>query len=444
MGGDPLDLPVRVDLLEEPATLAINGGTPVRNRPFPAWPCFDKADEAAVLAALRSGRWGSRPSDGFGNEFATSLAKFQGARRAIATANGTVALEVALKAVGVMPLDEVIVPAYTFIATATAVLALGAIPIFADLDPETYTIDPQDAARRVTSHTRAIVPVHLAGQPADMDGIMAVARTHGLRVVEDAAQAIGASWRGKGVGTIGDIGTFSFQSSKNLNAGEGGAITTDDEALADMAWSLANCGRVPGGAWYHHDITGSNYRMTEIQASLLLSQLARLPGQFARREQSARVLDDGFRSIPGLAPQARPTAITGHAHHLYVLRYDPKGFGGRPRRWFIDAMRAEGIPCSPGYEVPLHRMPGVIAARRTWIDLALRTGRRVLVSDDPDEVGLRVTDRASREEGIWFSQSLLLGEDDDMVDVVEAARRIRAWCNYSGPSFPLPPQRGRD
>jgi dTDP-4-amino-4,6-dideoxygalactose transaminase len=392
---------------------------------------FDHSDEAAVLDALRSGRWGSRFGEGYGRAFTDRLEAMHGCRRAIATANGTVALEVALKAVGVQPLDEVIVPAYTFLATATAVTALGAIPVFADIDPETYTLDPASVATRVSPRTRAIVPVHIAGQPADMDGISAVATANGLRVVEDAAQAIGAAWRGRQVGAIGDAGTFSFQSSKNLNAGEGGAIVTDDDTIADRAWSLANCGRSPSGAWYQHELAGSNHRLTELQAALLLTQFGRLPEQMIRRERSARLLETGISDIPGLTTQVRPEGVTTHARHLFVMRYDASAFGDRPRSWFIRAMRAEGVPCSPGYEVPLHRMPGVLAARKTWSDIARATGRAIGVPTDPDAEDLPNTDRASREEGVWLGQSLLLGSDADMADVITAAHRIREWCDCS-------------
>lgn len=409
--------------------LAIDGASPVRSKPFPTWPVFDNRDETAVLAAVRSGRWGARLGEGYGREFTERLASLQGARRAVATANGTVALEVALKAVGVQPLDEVIVPAYTFLATATAVTALGAIPIFADINPATYTLDPESANRRVTRSTRAIVPVHIAGQPAEMDGICDVARKHGLKIVEDAAQAIGASWGGRGAGSIGDVGTFSFQSSKNLTAGEGGAIISNDDTIADRAWSLANCGRNPGGAWYQHDLAGSNHRLSEMQAALLVAQMDRLPEQMARRERSAQILERGLNSISGLSTQARSGGVTVHARHLFVMRYEATAFGDRPRAWFISAMRAEGIPCSPGYEVPLHRMPGVLAARRTWVDIARATGRTVDVPQDPDDEALSHTDRASRQEGVWLGQSVLLGSDDDMADVIEAARRIRRWCD---------------
>ena len=409
--------------------LAVDGGSPVRTEPFPSWPVWDAADEEAVLSALRSGRWGSRPGSGFVDAFTTRFASFHQARRAIAVSNGTVALEVALRAIGVGPFDEVIIPAYTFVATATSVLSVGAIPVFADILPDTFLMDPDDAARRITPRTKAIVPVHIGGQPCDLDALLGMARSNGLALIEDAAQAVGASWRGRQIGAIGDIGTLSFQSSKNLNAGEGGALLTDDDALADRAWSLANCGRMPAGAWYHHEIAGSNHRMTEIQGALLLSQLDRLPSQFDLREQNALLLDDGLSTVRGLTPQARDERVTGHAHHLYVSRYDHTAFGGRPRAWFLSALRAEGIPCSPGYETPLHRMPAVLSERRKWAMLANECGRQVTCPDSPDEENLPVTDRASNEEGVWFGQSVLLSDHRAMSQIIEAVSKIQAWAS---------------
>ncbi len=411
------------------STLAVDGGTPVRTEPFPTWPIWEGTDEEAVLAALRSGRWGSRPGSGFVDAFTNRFAAFHQARRAIAVSNGTVALEVALRAIGVGPFDEVIIPAYTFVATATSVLSVGAIPVFADIRPDTYLMDADDAARRITARTKAIVPVHIAGQPCDLDALIGVARKNGLALIEDAAQAVGASWRGRPIGAIGDIGTLSFQSSKNLNSGEGGALVTDDEALADRAWSLANCGRMPAGAWYHHEIAGSNHRMTEIQGALLLSQLDRLPSQFALREQNARLLDEALSSIRGFTPQARDERVTGHAHHLYVSRYDPQAFGGRPRAWFLSALRAEGVPCSPGYETPLHRTPAVLSERRKWAMLAKESGRQVSCPESPDAENLPVTDRASREEGVWFGQSILLADQRAMHQIVEAVAKVQAWAS---------------
>jgi dTDP-4-amino-4,6-dideoxygalactose transaminase len=407
------------------AQLAREGGTPVRSAPFPRWPVWDERDEQALLEVLRSGRWGSHSGGGRVYAFSERFAAAHDAAHAVAVTNGTAALEVALRAAGVQPLDEVLLPPYTFVASATAVLAVGAIPVFCDILPDTYLIDAADAGRKVTPRTRAIIAVHIAGQPADMDAVLGVARSHNLKVIEDAAQAVGASWRGQKVGAIGYAGSFSFQSSKNLNAGEGGIIVTNDRALGERAWSIANVGRVPQGAWYQHEVMGSNHRLTEFQGALLLSQLERLPEQFERRERNARYLDRELASVPGITPQARDKRVTGHAHHLYVFRFDSSGFGGRDRTWFLESLRAEGIPCSPGYTTPLYRMNAVIDERRRWADLARAAGRDVTCPATADEEALPVTEHVCGHEGAWLSQSVLLAEEHDMADIVEAVAKVQ-------------------
>ena len=213
------------------AHLAIAGGTALRQAPFPAWPVWDESDVQALRRVLQSGRWDALKGEEV-SRFEAEFAAYQGAAHGVAVTNGTVALKLALIAAGVGPGDEVIVPGYTFIATATAALELGAIPIFADVDPHTYTLDPDSVAACVTPRTRAIMPVHLGGCPADMDGLLAVAQRHGLAVVEDAAQAWGASWNGSRVGTIGQCGIVSFHASKNLTAGEGGMVLCNDPDIA--------------------------------------------------------------------------------------------------------------------------------------------------------------------------------------------------------------------
>ncbi len=405
--------------------LALDGGTPMRTAPFPAWPIWDERDEQALIETLRSGRWGSHANTGNVATFCERFAAYQDAQHGVAVTNGTAALEVALRGVGIQPLDEVIIPPYTFVATATAVLATGAIPVFCDVLPDTFLIDPADAERKVTPRTRAIIAVHIAGQPADMDGILDVAKRHDLKVIEDAAQAHGASWRGRKVGALGDAGTFSFQSSKNVNAGEGGIVVTNDRALADRCWSVANVGRIREGAWYQHEVMGFNLRLAEFQGALLLSQLEKLPEQFERRERNARFLDRELAKVPGILPQAHDARVTGHAHHLYVFRYDQSAFGGRDRAWFVKAMHAEGIPVSPGYTTPLYRMNAVIEERRKWAELARAAGRKVTCPSSPEEEALPNAERACGEQGIWLGQTVLLGDERGMQDIVGAAAKVQ-------------------
>jgi len=386
---------------------------------------WDETDEQAVLEVLRSGKWGSHATTGKVAEFAEKFAAFQDAKHGVALTNGTAALEVALRAVGIAPLDEVIIPPYTFVATATAVLALGAIPVFCDIREDTFLIDAADAERKVTPRTKAIIAVHVAGQPCDLDAVLAVAKRHNLKVIEDAAQAHGGAWKGTKVGALGDAGTFSFQSSKNVNAGEGGMVVTNDAELAERAWSIVNVGRVRDGSWYQHELMGWNLRLTEIQGALLLAQLARLPEQYERREHNALFLDWELGQIPGLRPQARDERVTGHAHHLYMARYDASQFGGKDRAWFQKAMQAEGIPVSPGYTTPLYRMNAVINERRKWAELARAAGREVTCAATPEEEVCPVAERACGGEGVWLGQVTLLGDERDMVDIVTAAAKVQ-------------------
>src|SRR5690606_8381823 len=269
--------------------LAIDGGTPVRSQPFPAWPVFDHREGRALLEVLHSGHWGALTGTKV-PAFEKAFAQFQDAAYGVCVPNGTIALELALRALGVGPGDEVITTPYTFIATASAAFAVGARPVFVDIDPDSLNLDPDRLEAAITERTKVIAPVHIGGHSADMDGVLRVAAAHGLRVLEDAAQAWGASWRGRRVGALGDLGIFSFQSSKNITAGEGGIVLTNDAELAELCWSIHNVGRVPGGEWYQHERLGSNLRMTEWQAAVLLAQLERLPEQLALREANARYL----------------------------------------------------------------------------------------------------------------------------------------------------------
>lgn len=404
--------------------LAIEGGAAVRTAPWPAWPVWDAREEQALLDVLRSGHWGMIDGEKV-SQFESAWAELHEARYCVSVVNGTAALEIALRALEVGPGDEVIVPPYTFIATASAALLVGAVPIFADIDPETYELDPAAVEVAVSPRTRAIVPVHVGGGPPDLDGILAIARKHGLRVLEDAAQAHGASWKGRPVGALGDLGTFSFQASKNLNAGEGGAIVTDDETLYQRLWSLHNVGRVQSPewrtrSWYQHEILGFNSRLTEFQAAILLAQLTRLDAQMARREAGAAYLDRELVRIGGIRPQRRDPRVTAHAHHLYILRYDPSAFGGHARDEFLSALRAEGVPCSPGY-VPLHHAPSI---KTEVARLCQRLGR----TDDPLDRPLPVAEHAGYSEGVWLGQRLLLAEEADLGDIPTAIVKIqKAW-----------------
>ena len=399
--------------------LAVNGGTPVRTEPFPRWPMWDDKEKQGLLDVLESGQWGA-----YGQEssrvlrFEREFARAHQAKHGYCVTTGTSALETALRAIEIDYGDEVIVPPYTFIATASACLMVGAMPVFVDIDPETYALDPVKVEEAITPRTRAIIPVHIGGCPADMDGMLAVARRHGLRVIEDACQSHAASWDGKRVGSMGDLGCFSFQASKNINGGEGGIVTTNDDELGARCWSIRNCGRVPEGIWYQHERLGDNYRMTEWQGAILLAQLGRLEEWARRREENGRYLAQELAKVGGLAPQKRDARVTQHAFHLFISRYDPAAFGGVSRDRFLQALSAEGIPCARGY-VPLYEMNAIqfeVTRLKRWVT------RAEAAFEKPN---CPVTEKACAEEGVWFFQTMMMGERADMDDIVAAVAKVK-------------------
>ncbi len=398
--------------------LAVDGGNPVRTSPWPSWPVFGREEEEIILDVLRSGQWwavGGRRVP----EFESAFAAMQDAKHAVAVTNGTAAIEIALRALGIGCGDEVIVPPYTFIATASSVLAVGATPVFADIEPTNLNLDPAAAEAAITERTKAIIPVHIAGCPADMDGILALAAKHHLIVIEDAAQAHAAEWRGRKVGALGDCGTFSFQASKNLNAGEGGCIVTNKEDVADKCWSVHNVGRTRSGKWYEHHVLGGNFRMTEWQAGILLAQLSRLPEQTERRTSNALRLTALLDQIPGIRTLPPDERVTRHAYHLYVFRYDSSEFGGRSRGDFLKAMGAEGVPVSAGY-VPLYKE--IVFQRKTaGVGSWCKAGRHV----DYSRVACPVCEQVC-DDAVWLFQTMLLGDAADMDDIASAIEKIRA------------------
>jgi dTDP-4-amino-4,6-dideoxygalactose transaminase len=397
--------------------LAIDGGTPVRTASFPAWPVFGKREEELLLEVLYSGQW-SELTGSKVTTFMQQFAEFQDAAWGVPVPNGTLALEVALQALGVGFGDEIITTAYTFIATASSAFSVGARPIFVDIDPETNNIDPAKIEAAITPRTKAIVPVHIGGHPADMDAIVEIGKKHGIPVLEDAAQAWGSQWKGKGVGALGDIGTFSFQSSKNLNAGEGGAILTNNRELYNACWSLHNVGRLPEGGWYQHEILGRNLRLSEWNGAVLLAQFERLPAAMDTRTRNAERLNRELAELPGLTPIKLDDRVTRSSWHIYQLRVDPAELNGHTRDELLAALRAEGIPCSAGY-VPLIHAPAI---RNTLRD---RFGEESL----GNLTAVPHADHAGKHV-VWMTQTMLLGSDDDISDIIRAFTKItHAWAH---------------
>ena len=418
--------------------LAILGGERVRRKPFPSWPVFDQREETALLDVLRSGKWwgysygegafapGRDPEESPAHrttEFQEAFARMQGALYGVACATGTAALEIALKALGVGPGDEVIVPPYSFIATATAPLMVNAVPVFCDIDPETYNMDPRSLERAITPRTKAIIPVHFAGMAADMEHILGIAKRSGLTIVEDAAHAHGAKWKEQGLGCIGDAGTFSFQASKNMTAGEGGLITTNDRDLAELFGSYLWAGRRLGREWYEHFRLGWNYRLTEFQSAILLAQLQRLQEQNSRRMENARYLTAGLKDIPGIYPLAWPDYATRHSFHIYILRFREEQFGV-PRSVFLKALAGEGVPCSSGYAHPLYKNALFLEKEFYPRGCPIECGHYTGTIDYHDfESTCPVAERACRE-AVWLEHRQLLGEREDMDDIIRAVEKI--------------------
>jgi dTDP-4-amino-4,6-dideoxygalactose transaminase len=400
--------------------LAIDGGTPLHTRPWPTWPVWSKREEELLLEVLHSGKWGTLNGTKV-IEFEQKFAEFQGAKYGVAVTGGTPALELPLRALAIGPGDEVITSPYTFVATASAAIKVGATPIFADVEPGTLSLDAAAVEKAITPRTKAIMPVHIGGCPANMDAINAVAKRHNLPVIEDACQAWGAEWDGKRVGPIGQLGGFSFQASKNINAGEGGMIVTNDQELYERAWALHNVGRTPGKSHYEQDLMGYNYRMTEWQGAVLLAQLERLPEHIARREENAEYLSDLLEEIPGITPRTREPKVTQHAWHLYMFFYNADRFGGLPKTEFIRALQAEGVPCSPGYS-PLYTSPAI---RRALAELKGEVKPwQQGVKNLPEVAPCPVCEK-SCQETVWLYQSQLLAEKPDMEEVAAAIRKIQ-------------------
>ncbi len=399
--------------------LAIHGGEKTIKKEFP-WPVFDESDIQAVADVLKCGVWGDPDVSGLVARFEREFAAYCGARYAAASVNGSVAIRLGLIAGGVNPGDEVIIPPYTFIATATVVLEANCVPVFVDIEPDTYNIDPVRIQEAIGPKTKAVIPVHFGGLACDMDRIMAIARQHNLAVIEDACHAHGAEYRGRKLGTIGDAGCFSFQSSKNLTSGEGGLTITNDQALYETIASLRNVGRLKGHQWYDHFNLGCNYRMTTLQAALLLSQLRRLEDQTRRRDENGRYLAGLLSEIDGISPLARGRGETRHSYHLFIFRYDAAKFNNLPKPEFARWLAAEGVPAFMGYPRPLYKQP--LFLEKKFYSYAIPA------EVDYSAVRCPVAEKACTEEAVWISQQALLGDRSDMESFAEAVRKIQRHC----------------
>ncbi|MBN1816679.1 MAG: DegT/DnrJ/EryC1/StrS family aminotransferase, partial [Sedimentisphaerales bacterium] len=415
-------IPACGNAIPKTGILAVKGGQPVRTKTWPSWPIWDKNnDEELVLKVLRSGVW-SR--DTVVKEFESRYAQAIGAKRCIGTTNGTNALLASLYSLDVGIGDEVLVTPYTFVATIQAIFLSGALPIMVDPDPETFQINPDKMEEKIGEDTKAILPVHILGLPAHMDKINAIAKKHGLAVLEDACQAWLAEWKGKKCGTLGDLGCFSFQNSKNLPCGEGGAIVGHDDRLMDRCCSYHDFGRDYGSVGQVEGtgfrILGNKCRMAEYQAAILLAQMKRLEKQTQTRNENAEYLTSRIKEIPGIIPSRRYEGVTRAAYHLYPFRYKKEFFDNIPRSSFLAALRAEGVPCSSGYNRVNKNafFENVLQSknfRRAYPAKKLDRCRQLNSCPDGDRLC---------DEAVWLFQNLLLGTKNDMDDIADAIEKI--------------------
>lgn len=402
--------------------LAVLGGEPVRGVPYPAWPVHDERDVEAVTRVVKSGNWGGYPYPG--RETTAFLQEFlamQGGEYAIACANGTVTIEIALRATGIGWGDEVIVPAYTFQATAAAPLAAGAIPVIVDVDPGSYCLDPQAVEAALTERTRAVIPVHLGAQMADMDAILDIAGRHDLVVIEDCAHAHGARWRGQGAGTLGHFGSFSLQSSKTLTAGEGGVLICRSAELAQRAAGIANCGRshAPGGGPEGGTsfTMGGNYRMTELQAALGRVGLERFPAQARQREEMAAYADEALSEVAGIRVLRRDPRHTTRSFYRYILAIETETWG-LEHDAVCSALEAEGIPCWVGYEAMHHYDLFQPYLSRLPVPSAFPEAFQF------ERIKFPEAERACQREAVWLDESVFRAGRQGVDDAVAALRKI--------------------
>jgi len=397
--------------------LALTGGSPAVTLPAPAWPAAGEQEVAWMTEVVRSGKWSwVGPHE---QAFCAEFARFIGTRHAMLLANGTVTLQCALQAVGVRPGDEVIIPGLTWVATLQAALDIGANGVLVDIDPETYCLDPAAVEAAITPRTTAIIPVHLYGCMCDMDALREIARRHGLKIVEDVAHQHGSRWRDVGAGALGDAGSFSFQQSKVLTCGEGGAITCDDDAVYETAFCLKHVGFLP-------DVTtpgnryGHNYRATEMQAALLRGGLTRIEEQLRIREESEALLREGLRRIGGpLRAARRDPRVTRQSYYAVTLHFDPAQAAGVTREQYTAALAAEGLYLMGTYPaVYNHRLLNLYDATSP---IPYRDPARV---QHYASLRLPVTERVVNEEGVVLSHVPLLGGAPLMAQYLDAVAKV--------------------
>jgi perosamine synthetase len=401
--------------------LAILGGSPIRKKGWISWPAIlaDKNMIASIVKTTKSGNWSRIQSDtGTVPTFEKEYANLMGTKFCVGTGSGTQALSTCVEALGIGPGDEVITSPYTDFGTISSIICSRALPVMADLDRESYQLDPEDVENKINKNTKAIMPVHIMGMPANMERIMAIALKHNLRVIEDACQGNFAQYQGKQVGTIGDLGCFSFQASKQIACGEGGAVIGNDEALMDKVYTVQNHGSNRKG----NNVTiGPKYRMNEFEGAILLGQLDGAKERFNRRNKNATYLSSKLKGFPGLVPQKQYRGTQSAGYYLYAMSYHKEHFNNADRSKFLKAIDAEGVGLSP-YIKGLHKDPWVehilnLKEYKTmYSDARLNQYREALSLPNCDVVG--------EEMVVLNGSTQLLGTLADMDDVINAIMKI--------------------
>ena len=407
--------------------LALLGGTPLCSaKPAAPWPEFDEREKRYVMEAVEARGWGGFPEPmPLAGRFAERFAAAHDARHGICAVNGSVTLEIALTALGIKAGDEVIVPTYTWIATAAAPVHVNAVPVLVDVEEKSYCIDPDAVEANITPRTRGVICVHLGASMSDLDRLTEICRRHGLFLIEDCAHMHGARWRDKGSGSWGEIGSFSFQTTKLMTSGEGGAVITSDDDLAQRCHSIVNCGRKEEGyGSFEGWLLGINGRITELQAAVLLAQLERLEENTAKRDIAATYLEEQLAPL-GLRAMAKDPRVTRRGAYELILRYDKEAFCGVPRDRFIEALAAEGVEMDGDFYVPLPESPLFNARSECWPMLKERYGDGIRAKDTLERFSFPVASRAAYEEALWLHHSYLLAGREDLELVVAAVAKVK-------------------
>lgn len=404
--------------------LAITGGEPLRKAPFTSWPMGTKEESAALEDVLTSGKWGGQPFPGkHADAFAKKFAAYHTTKYGQCVSTGTIAIQACLIAIGICPGDEVICPAYTWEGTVGPVLLLNAIPVFVDVDPDTYCMDARLIEKAITPKTKAILPVHLGMRFADMDEILRIADKHNLKVIEDCAHAHGGMWKGKGAGSMGDLGAFSFQSSKLITSGEGGAVITNNLEYMELVQSYINAGRASLTDQYHHRIVGFNYRIGEFQAAVLGPQLDRLPQQGEIRDKNMKQFQARLQNTPGIGLLKPEPRITRAAPYGCVIKYFAEQVKDIPRASFVAALQLEGIPCDGLFYEPVYKSSLFPVKAQDFP--ALSWGREKPL-DLRNMYHCPEADQAAYVEAVWFPHQHFLGSSADVDAIVDGIHKVLA------------------